>query len=232
VKKVLAFSAIAFPIAAFGTMSQPSIATAQSAAPMNWSGFSASILGGGAWGNSSQSDNFSGVTGFSGFTGIGDGHYNMKGAQFGGGAGYNWQSGPWVAGIVADFSDGSVTGKSNTCGLAPGHPCGTKLTTFGTARGILGYANGQYLLYGTVGEGWGHIHAFDSMFNVSGGKTQSGVAFGGGIDYKLSQRTSLKIEYLHVDFGKAHLYDIVPGTPEFVSTNINIVRAGLTFYLP
>jgi outer membrane immunogenic protein len=237
-KRALVFSAVALPLAAFGMVSEPSIANAQvrnnTGAPGNFSGLQVPFFAGGAWGSSSQQDNATGLTGLSGPTGptgsVGDGHYTMAGALFGAGAGYNWQNGPWVAGLAADFSGGSVKGSSNNCGPAPGHGCGTSLNELGTVRGVFGYANGSYLTYLTVGPAWGHIKAYDSAFNVSGSKFDSAFAFGGGLDIMLAPQWSLKIEYLRVDFGKTHLYDILPGVPEQVKTTTNVVRLGLTWY--
>jgi outer membrane immunogenic protein len=40
---------------------------------------------------------------------------------------------------------------------------------------------------------------------------------------------SAKLEYLYVDLGKAHLFDIIPTVPETVSFNTNIVRAGINY---
>ena len=40
---------------------------------------------------------------------------------------------------------------------------------------------------------------------------------------------SVKVEYLHVDLGTAVLYDIVPGVPERVHFETEIVRVGLNY---
>jgi outer membrane immunogenic protein len=223
-KKALVYSAIALPVLAIGSISQPSVASAQT--PGNWSGSYANVTAGGAWGTSSQHDN---GTVSSGGTSIFDGRYHIGGALGGAGLGYNWQNGPWVAGLTADISGGNVRGQSNSCG-GVADTCGTKLNELVTTRGIWGYANGMYLTYITAGAGWGDIHAWDSLSGNSGSKIQAGLAVGGGFEVKFDPRASFKVEYLYVDFGKANIFNIAPGTPERVSTNVNIVRAGLTYY--
>jgi opacity protein-like surface antigen len=237
-KRALAFSAFALSIAVFGVGSQPSIAIAQGLPsfniPNSFSGLNFGISGGGASGSSSQHDDCV-ITGncIIGNAGNADGHYNASGWLLGGGGGYNWQNGPWVAGITGDLSGGSVKGSSPTCG-GVADTCGTKLNQLGTVRGLLGYSDdryeGRYLVFITAGPAWGHISAFDTLFAVSGSKLETGVAFGGGLDIMLSRQVSFKIEYLRVDFGKSNFFDIVPGTPEQVSLKANIIRAGLTFY--
>jgi outer membrane immunogenic protein len=225
--KALVFTAIALPVVALGSLSQPSVATAQSVGPSNWSGVSATVEAGGAWGSSGQHDGFTG--GITGFTGPTDGHYDISGALGGAGVGYNWQSGNWVAGLSADISGGNVRGASQTCGGGP-DLCGTKLNELGTVRGLFGYAFGQYLLFGSVGGAWGHINAFDSSSGVTGSKIVPGIAFGGGLDVMLNKQLSFKVEYVRVDFRKSDIIDVIPGFPEQVSTNVNVVRAGLTYY--
>jgi outer membrane immunogenic protein len=223
----LRFTAVVLPVVtSLGTIAQPSITAAQTAS--NWSGPSANVTAGGAWGTSSQHDDLTILT----CTTLcgGDGHYNIGGALAGGGFGYNWQNGLWVAGLTADISGGNVRGSSNNCGVAPGHLCGTKLNELVTARGILGYANGIYLPYLTAGAAWADIHAFDALFAVSGSKVQTGLAVGGGLEIKFDPRASFKIEYLYIDFGKANIFDIVPGTPEQIRTKVNVLRAGFTWY--
>jgi outer membrane immunogenic protein len=223
-KKALAFSAIALPVAILASVSAPNLAVAQ--AVSNWSGANIGISGDGVWGSSTQHDN--GVTGCT-IGCSGDGHYNVHGWLAGGGGGYNWQNGPWVAGITGDLSGGSVKGSSPTCG-GVADVCGTKLNQLGTVRGLFGYANGQFLYFVTAGPAFGHVSAFDTLSGASGSKWESGVAFGGGLDIMLSRNMSFKIEYLRFDFGKSALFDFAPGVPEHVSLNGNMVRVGLTWY--
>ena len=109
-KRALAFTAIALPIAILASVSQPTVAVAQSASN-TWSGAYAGGNVGGAWGSSSQHDNGIPSTPIC-TTGCGpaDGHYHISGAVVGGGLGYNWQNGPWVAGLETDLAWADVKG--------------------------------------------------------------------------------------------------------------------------
>lgn len=244
-KKSFLLSAIVMPVMAIGSMSQPSVAVAQSASA-NWSGPYAGAAAGGAWGKSNQHDD--GVTVTTTITTfIGDGHYNMSGPVLGGGFGYNWQNGPWVAGLETDLSWSDVSGHSDACGPAPGHGCGTKVGSLGTVRARLGMiwggsavssglptkaapvANRGTFVYLTGGYAYGDVRAWDALTPASGSKMYTGWTVGGGIEWALQGNWSAKLEYLYVDLGKKELFDIVPGVPETVSAKLNVVRFGLNY---
>lgn len=135
----------------------------------------------------------------------------------------------------------------------------------GTVRGRLGYAADRVLIYGTGGLAYGGANyrqgindnwvvTYPNGGGTSGNvrylatatETQTGVAYGGGIEYALptenilnlghSAGVSLKAEYLHYDLGtfKARSYTAVPnaqGQPQLGSTTKirnegDLVRAG------
>jgi outer membrane immunogenic protein len=242
-KKTLLFSAMAMPVAAIASTVQPSVAVAQVSSP-NWSGAYVTGSAGGAWGNSSQKDN--GVTTIGTiFTGPADGHYNISGPVVGGGFGFNWQSGQWVSGIETDLSWADVKGDT-TCGL--GTSCGTKVEALGTVRARLGMLLGgapaysgmptkaappaiSYgpLVYVTGGFAYADVHAWDNFSPASGSKWLTGWTVGGGVEWKLTGNWTAKLEYLFVDLQRKHVFDIVPGTPEFVDANMHVVRFGVSY---
>lgn len=242
-KKTLLLGAMALPMAAIASTAQPSVAVAQVSSP-NWNGSYITGLAGGAWGSSSQKDN--GVpSGPTGFTGPADGHYNISGPAIGGGFGFNWQNGQWVAGIETDLSWADIKGDT-TCGL--GTNCGTKIEALGTVRARLGMLLGgapaysgmptkagpvaiNYgpLVYVTGGFAYARVHAWDDFTPASGTKWVNGWTVGGGAEWKLTGNWSAKIEYLYVDLQRKHIFDIVPGTPEFVDANMHVVRFGLSY---
>lgn len=111
----------------------------------NWAGPYIGIAGGYAWGHSKQTDpgipcDFFGTCPT---TEPADGSYSVTGGIIGGTLGYNWQRGPWVFGVEGDYSWADVSGSSQTCGATSPvpHACGTKLESFGTLRGRIGYAH-------------------------------------------------------------------------------------------
>ncbi|WP_291576922.1 outer membrane beta-barrel protein [Bradyrhizobium sp.] len=189
----------------------------------DWSGGYIGIEGGGGWGHSDQTDVRRTVA---------DGHFSVSGGLFGGTLGYNWQTGPWVFGLEGDYSWSDISGQSNICGFGPPHPCGTKLESLGTFRGRIGHtvgAMGSWLLYGTGGLAVGDVHGWDSLFPASGSAFRAGWTVGAGVETSFAPHWTAKLEYLYVDLGKSHLFDVVPGVPETVSFRANIVRVGVNY---
>jgi outer membrane immunogenic protein len=188
------------------------------------------ISGGYGFGNSNQTDH--GIPGATGGTTF-DGHYAVGGGLVGGTLGYDLSSGPWLLGVEGDFSWADVSGHSNVCGpntVTP-HPCGTRLDDLGTVRGRVGYTpnSANWLIYATAGYAGGEIHGWDSTTPASGNAFRSGWTAGGGIEYDFNPNWSAKLEYLYVNLGNGVLFNVVPGVPESVSFNTNIIRVGLTY---
>jgi outer membrane immunogenic protein len=247
IKKTLLLGVMALP-AAIASMSQPTVAVAQSASN-TWTGVYAGANAGGAWGTSAQHDDGFTITTLCTINcgTVADGRYHISGPVVGGGFGYNWQNGPWVAGFETDLSWADVKGHSDVCLPAPGHECGTKVESLGTVRGRLGMVYGGSpaysgmptkvapvatrgtLVYLTGGFAYGRVHGWDLLTPVSGTKTYTGWTVGAGVEWALQGNWSAKLEYLYVDLGKKELFDVVPGVPETVSAKLNVVRFGLNY---
>ncbi|MGL5164676.1 MAG: outer membrane protein [Afipia sp.] len=196
----------------------------------DWTGPYVGIQGGYGWGHSNQTD--PGLPAPPPPPDIGSGSYSVKGGFIGGTLGYNWQTGPWVFGLEGDYAWSDIKGHSDVCGPLPGHSCGAKLESFGTVRGRIGYAvgaTGNWLLYGTGGLALGDVHAWDALTPASGSKFRAGWTAGAGIETAFAPNWTAKIEYLYIDLGKAHYFDIVPGVPETVSFNSNLIRVGVNY---
>ena len=211
-------------------------ATAQGFSP-NWSGSHFVISGGGIRGHSTQQThgvipggNGTGPTGPSGQTGGGDGSYNANGGLIGGGFGYDHQFGSWVAGIETDISYAWASGSSQACGPTL-HACGSELKYLGTVRGRFGPTWDRWFAYATGGLAYGRVHAWDAFYGTSGSKTRVGWTAGAGIEAALMSNWSARVEYLYVDLGSGHLYDIVPGVPEHVSFDAHVIRLGISYKL-
>ncbi len=189
----------------------------------DWSGGYIGIEGGGGAGHSNQTDTLMTVA---------DGHFSVSGGLLGGTLGYNWQTGPWVYGLEGDYSWSDIKGQSSICGFGSPHPCGTKLDSLGTFRGRIGHtvgAMGNWLLYGTGGLAVGDVHGWDALFPSSGSAVWTGWTAGAGVETSFAPHWTAKLEYLYVDLGKHHLFDVVPGVPETVSFKANIVRVGVNY---
>jgi outer membrane immunogenic protein len=125
--------------------------------------------------------------------------------------GYNWQATQFVYGLELDgsFADISVTDSSF------GPTVKASVDWLATARGRFGYLfTPNMLAYGTLGIGYARESAASSVPGFTLTVTESDTAFvyGAGIEGKLSDSMSLRVEYL-----------------SFGSLDINVVRAGLNF---
>src|SRR5215475_9161907 len=97
--------------------------------------------------------------------GSGSSSANASSWVAGGHAGYNWQQGAAVYGFATDLQATHLdTSKAAPLAYPPGFgpilPTDIALTTsmvdwYGTVRGVVGVANGPWLLYGTAGFAYG-----------------------------------------------------------------------------
>ncbi len=193
--------------------------------PPTWTGCYIGAEGGGNWGTSSvfdlrldrpQTDNFS-----------------LHGGLGGGTVGCNWQfASSWMIGIEDDMS---LSGKH---GAAPDNRVPTTINNvteswIDTLRGRLGYVWGQWLFYGTGGAAFadGGVQVCST---INGGcsnmifDSRTGWAAGGGIEWAFAPQWSVKVEYIHADFGTADYFFNNGGTDaRRVLLRDDIVRAGV-----
>ncbi|MBN9551837.1 MAG: porin family protein [Alphaproteobacteria bacterium] len=140
-------------------------------------------------------------------------------------AGYNWQSGPVVYGVEADFQGAAVEGFYTQFNLA-----NTKVGWFGTLRARGGYTPvDRILVYGTAGLAYGHIRTdlFNGITGSSG--TKAGWTAGAGAEYALDTNWTVKTEYLYTDLGRSR---VMPDAGNDIA--FHTVRIGLNykFYTP
>jgi len=148
------------------------------------------------------------------------GRQNLSPNRFTGGGtfGYNHQSGSWVVGAETDF--GVLSGTSSATTTAT-YPCCSptnftvtqtmKTRWLWTARPRVGYSTGNALFYLTGGLSVTKLN-YQALFtdtnttaHENGGlnKTKAGWNGGGGVEYKLGSKWSVKGEYLYSDFGRS-----------------------------
>jgi outer membrane immunogenic protein len=136
----------------------------------------------------------------------------------GGQAGYNWQSGRFVGGIEGDISwtginQTVITSKALVAPLAGFmvHSEGMKEDWLATIRGRAGFTvTPAFLVYATGGLAVAHVQTTGAVaFTVTpdiyaGGydETRAGWTVGGGGEWMISPKWSIKAEYLYVDLGK------------------------------
>lgn len=171
--------------------------------PVNWAG----LYAGGTFG-AGIGHNDSTLTGPAG-SGAGAEAFDLspRGFDGGGSAGYDWQFGNWVAGVVGDFE--ASTGRGYLTVLADGSAVDQKLQWFATARGRVGYSVGQALFYATGGAAFGDVKNSITQAGTAASFThgRSGFTAGAGIESRLKffnllgDNWTTRTEYLFVDLG-------------------------------
>lgn len=132
----------------------------------------------------------------SGAATIDDPAFSGNGALGGFQIGYNKQLGTIVIGVEGDFQATNI--EDSTSG--GGATATTSLDWFSTARGRVGYAFDQTLVYGTGGFAVGGV---ETSVSGAGGssdeKVLTGFAAGAGVEQSFTDNLSVKAEYLYVD---------------------------------
>jgi outer membrane immunogenic protein len=127
------------------------------------------------------------------------------GSKFGARLGYDWQSGPWVFGVVGEVSftdaEDRVTGFSTT---PASYTFNRSLEHVAALRGRIGWGGDRALFYVTGGPAFGKLengfttsNTLNSFTTTSDDDKADGYQLGGGIEFALSPRLSLTGEYLH-----------------------------------
>lgn len=164
--------------------------------------------------------------------------------------GYNWQAERLVFGIETDIQFGDIGDAGG--GVYSNNPAfvgaaSADIDWFGTLRGRLGFvASERLLIYGTAGLAYGGIDFNQIATNTGNGNvvafsdddTKVGYTVGGGIEYAIDPRWSMKVEYQYIDFGDETV-TAESFTPAGAPTGINYtsgydldlhtVRAGLNY---
>ena len=202
--------------------------------PWNWSGLYAGINYGGGAGRASQSDIL-----------FDRGQYDVSGGLVGGTIGYNLQHGSLVYGAEADLDYTTIKGATSGmpgalagCSIIGAVNCDTKLNWFGTARARVGIAVDRLLPYVTAGAAFGKLTSSEGTpglgLSGSGTSTRIGWTAGAGIEARLDDRWSAKLEYLYADLGSRQTFtdQALFGAftvNEIVSFKTHILRSGLNY---
>ncbi len=189
-----------------------------------WTGLYGGISGGYVWGEATQFYDRAGDHGTAtldpeGFAGALTLGYNVQ-----------WPSGI-VVGLEGDLGLMDVTSGEHE--VFDGHLWSSDFgTLWGTLRGRAGMAFGNNLVYGTGGL------AFMDVSEVSIGNTpgetataddlRTGWVLGAGIEHAWSPTASVKLEYLHMDFGTTDGRSANDEAFSFSET-ADLVRAGVNF---
>jgi outer membrane immunogenic protein len=155
---------------------------------------------------------------------IGNGQSGFIG---GGQAGYNWQTGAFVLGVVTDF-DGTTLSKSFNYTSNPFSGAGwlnndtlnvnakASLDWLGTTRAKVGFVvtpDNRLQIYATGGVAYGggsaHFNIFDSANSAywtgNPSSTRVGWTIGAGVEYAVTNNVTIGGEYLYADMGSTHI---------------------------
>jgi outer membrane immunogenic protein len=103
---------------------------------------------------------------------------------------------------------------------------------FGTARGRLGAAFDQVLVYGTGGFAWARNELSGSFgpLSISDTQTHFGWTAGGGIEVALNYNWSVKAEYLFAHLGSENYFaNIVPGGVASGDAEFHLIKGGINY---
>jgi opacity protein-like surface antigen len=236
--------------------------------PYNWSGFYAGAVAGAAWGQynprtATVSDGYLDAADAAAVTAAGTQSIKTNGFVTGIEGGYNFQIGRWLLGLEADLEAVHLLGQANSGAVSypgaaplgaapPGGPVFTVLSSARsdwllTARPRLGFvASNNWLFYATGGLAVTRLHTDisfdDNIFAEEAGQvdtTKVGYAVGGGVEAPLTNRLSVKADYLHVGFGNTagastanNLLPIFPAQAFTHSSDLkaDMVRVGLNYH--
>lgn len=171
----------------------------------DWSGFYAGLNAGYAHGDVSVRDTNGGVA-------PGPFHYKTDGGFGGAQVGYNFQFNKFVVGVEGDVGYIGIKGSGRIgSASATSHQDLTLDSGFYadiTARA--GYELGYGLLYGKGGYAYFDTNAKQATTNPGYAPTGTGAldgwVAGAGYELRLTRDVSVKVEYLHFDFGTAGGY--------------------------
>ncbi|HRD76233.1 MAG TPA: outer membrane beta-barrel protein [Hyphomicrobiaceae bacterium] len=137
--------------------------------------------------------------------------------------GYNWQSGGIVWGLETDSTWSNARGSSSMGGpttMTVSHDWVSSL------RARVGIPVDNAHLYLTAGAAAGH--ASWSAGGLASSDTLFGLVLGGGLEYRLHEALSLRIEGLHYMFGDRTVS--LPGGNARVDADMTTFRAGLSLH--
>jgi outer membrane immunogenic protein len=149
--------------------------------------------------------------------------HNPSGVLGGLQLGYNYQTGPWVWGVVTDFQGSDIKASGTVSTPVPptlgglDESLSAKINWFGTVRGKVGWAPApDWLLYGTGGLAYGQVESTlgfactppagvtcaNVLVSGSQKTTKVGWTAGAGVDYAVTSALTVGLEYLYLDLGR------------------------------
>ena len=200
-------------------------------APLNtWTGAYVGLSAGGAWGGAVVHSNATGADQTP--------RIDLGGGIFGITSGFNIQNGNVVLGFEGDASVVSKKGSASEFPPNATFSNEVKERWLSTFRGRLGYARDNWLLYATAGGALANVE--NSIISPAGAISDQqwhwGWTAGAGVEVKLSQDWSAKVEYLYVGLQDKSYFNPAPSLAfpgnQRLSPSDHIVRVGVNYKLP
>lgn len=159
--------------------------------------------------------------------------------------GYNWRRDWLLFGIEADFGRIDADNTRIRDRTVDQDLVGVDYGWYSALTARLGIAYDRALIYVKGGPAFAEIDnlatdldeapfagsgiwAYDPLSTVSDHGIEAGWAFGGGIEYALSESVSIKAEYLYMDFGERVLTDI-DGDRYKLSNDMQTAKLGINY---
>jgi outer membrane immunogenic protein len=196
----------------------------------NWTGSYIGIAGGGAWGSSVVHNDFTGADQTP--------QFDLKGGIIGITSGFNVQNGGIVYGYEGDTAITSKRGSAFAFPPNGAFSSEVREPWLSTFRGRLGFTQNNWLVYATGGAALGSVET--SVAGPPGQASEKhwhwGWTVGGGVEMRLTQDWTAKVEYLYVNLQDKSYFNPAP-SPVFpsnqrVSLDDHIVRVGVNYKLP
>lgn len=145
-------------------------------------------------------------------------------------AGFDYQLGSIVAGVVGEYGRSTVTDSVAAFSTTPAFYTMTRrLRDNAALRARLGFAIGDTLVYGTGGAAWGKIRNSFSTSNTANSFTDTGnedawgYVYGGGVEQKVAPNFSIGVQYLFTslkdDDFRVRAAGPAPATNPFIRVN-------------
>ena len=159
----------------------------------------------------------------------------------GGQIGYDYMVSPsFPLGIEADVDGTSL--KGSVLSIDGSNQHSSKLDAFGTARGRVGFAQNNWLFYGTGGFAWseGSVTRTRSPRQVppipapagtveTTSNTRTGWAAGAGAEWGVTQNWTARVDYLYLDLCNATSVFPLSNRQHTSSLTMNMARVGVNY---
>jgi outer membrane immunogenic protein len=227
----VALNRIFLAVASLAAAAVLTLTSAQAQVTNPWNGLYVGVNGGYAWQDVGGVFDSGGVA--ANLTGS-----DLNGAVVGGQIGYNWQSNGLLLGVEFDAMTRAGSEEHISIASTPAAVVGVDMDYLASVRGRLGWAINNWLLYGSVGWGFSRFEFSENIPSTGfTGKLRledSGLAYGGGVEWMMMYGVSLRAEYLRYDLGDSSSlpsFPVVDAGDRIAFDNIDVARAALNIKL-